>query len=140
MVLSFGTGNLCLLACAVAVVAMSMYRVCKHVYLLLQNIVIEVNVGSTVLSFSFLNKGSCGCMVHNFTAWKLCNLGFCIVFTCICVLKWPLFVDYFCRPQWKVCNFHLSFHHVSQLFNTFSNYHCPRCSQFSFHCPFRNDG
>jgi hypothetical protein len=83
----FGTGDLCLLACAVAVVAMSMYRVCKHVYMLLQNIVIEQNFDSMVLLFSFLNKGSFGHVVHNFTAGKLCNLGFCIVFTCTHVLK-----------------------------------------------------
>jgi hypothetical protein len=68
MALSFGTGDLCLLACAVAVVAMSMYRVCKHVYMLLQNVVIEQNVGSMVLSFSFLNKGSCGHIVFTCTS------------------------------------------------------------------------
>jgi hypothetical protein len=36
--------------------------------MLLQNAVIEQHFGSMVLSFSFVNKGSFGHLVHNFTA------------------------------------------------------------------------
>ena len=60
-------------------------------------------------------------VVHNFTAQKQCSLGSCVAFfSCTCVLKWwPLFFDHFCRPKWKVCNFHLSFTHVCELFSAF---------------------